>query len=117
MKKETYTIDASGRSIGRVATEVAVCLLGKKTPDLKKHLVKDMTVTVVNAGKLKITPKKMKEKIYTSYSGYPGGLKKRPMSLVINKKGVEELLKHAVRGMLPKNKLQDKRMMNLIVTE
>lgn len=116
MTKETYTIDASGRSIGRVASEVAVYLLGKKTPDLKKHLVKDMTVNVINAGKLKITPKKMRTKTYTSYSGYPGGLKKPTMALVMEKKGIEEVLKHAVRGMLPKNKLQDKRMMNITVT-
>lgn len=111
---ETYKIDASGGSIGRVATEAAVCLLGKKTPDFTKNIVKDVRVTIFNAGKLKISQKKRDEKFYKTYSGYPGGLKHRSMSQVIlNKGGIKKVLESAVLGMLPKNKLQSLRMKNL----
>ncbi len=115
--KETYTIDATGRAIGRVATEAALCLLGKRTPDFKKHLVKALNVKIINSGKLKISQKKMRDKVYKRYSGYPGGLKEKTLSLVIAKKGIAEALTHAVRGMLPKNKLQDRRMKNLVIVE
>lgn len=111
--KQTYKIDASGRSIGRVATQAAVCLLGKKTPDFTKNIVKDVNVTIFNAGKLKIPQKKREEKYYKTYSGYPGGLKKRSMAHTIENKGIKEVLERAVRGMLPKNRLQSLRMKNL----
>ncbi|MEK7115512.1 MAG: 50S ribosomal protein L13 [Patescibacteria group bacterium] len=115
--KEIYTIDASGRSLGRVATEAAVCLLGKKTPDFKKNIVKNLRVTIVNAGKLKITTKKRTEKYYKTYSGYPGGLKKRSMAHVIDNNGIKAVLEHAIRGMLPKNRLHALRMKNLVVEQ
>ncbi|MBX4215910.1 50S ribosomal protein L13 [Candidatus Parcubacteria bacterium] len=117
MNKETYTIDANGKAIGRVASEAALRLLGKTTPDFKRNEVKDLSVTIVNAGKIKIHPKKAKVKRYKTFSGYPDGLKERSMEQVIEKKGVKEVIYHAVRGMLPKNKLQDKRLRNLTITE
>lgn len=115
--KPVYTIDAEGRALGRVASEAAVYLLGKTTPDFQKNAVKSLSVKIVNAGKMKITQKKSKTKIYTTYTGYPGGLKQKTMEQVVAKKGVKEIIEHAVKGMLPKNRLQTERMKNLIVVE
>ncbi len=117
MTKETYTIDANGKAIGRVASEAALCLLGKSTPDFARHLVKDLSVTIVNAKKVKVSQKKMKVKRYKTYSGYPGGLKERSMEELIDRKGMKEVIYHAIKGMLPKNKLQEKRLQNLTIIE
>jgi len=117
MTKETYTIDANGKAIGRVATEAALRLLGKTTPDFKRNAVKELTVTITNASKVKVHPKKAKVKRYKTFSGYPGGLKERSLEEVAEKKGMKAVIYHAVKGMLPKNKLQDKRLRNLIITE
>lgn len=117
MAKETYTIDANGKSIGRIASEAAVCLLGKKTPSFKKNLVHDLEVNVVNASKIRVLGKKRTTMTYKRYSGYPSGLKEPNMEQVIAKKGYEEVIRHAVMGMLPKNTLRDKRMKLLKVTE
>ncbi|MEK7662463.1 MAG: 50S ribosomal protein L13 [Patescibacteria group bacterium] len=115
--KKIYTINAEGRAIGRVASEAAVALLGKKEPDFRKNIEAPVTVEIINAGKLKISSKKLRDKLYTSYSGYPGGLKKRTMKSVIERKGIKEAIIHAVWGMLPKNKLKERRIKNLNITE
>lgn len=112
-----HTIDAKDRSLGRVATEVAALLNAKDSVNFVKNRVADVSVKVVNASKMKVTGNKMKESVHKSYSGYPGGLKEMPLQYVVEKKGFSELLSHAVRGMLPKNKLQDIRMKNLTIEE
>ena len=112
-----HTIDATDRSLGRVATEVAALLNAKDSVNFVKNRVADVTVKVINASKIKVTGNKMKESVHKSYSGYPGGLKEMPLHYVVEKKGFSELLSHAVRGMLPKNKLQDIRMKNLTIEE
>ncbi len=112
-----HTIDAKDRSLGRVATEVAALLNAKDSVNFVKNRVADVSVKVVNASKMKVTGNKMKESVHKSYSGYPGGLKEMPLQYVVAKKGFSELLSHAVRGMLPKNKLQDIRMKNLTIEE
>jgi large subunit ribosomal protein L13 len=117
MTNTTHTIDASGRALGRVASEVAALLNAKDSIHFVKNRVADVTVKVVNASKIKVTGNKMKESVHKSFSGYPSGLKEMPLSYVVEKKGYSELIKHAVLGMLPKNKLQDIRMKNLEVTE
>lgn len=112
-----YTIDATDKVLGRLASEVAALLNAKNSTEFVKNRVSDTTVKVTNAGKIKVTGKKMKESVHKSFSGYPGGLKEMPLQYVVEKKGYTELLTHAVRGMLPKNKLQDIRMKNLVIEE
>ena len=112
-----HTIDAKDRSLGRVATEVAALLNAKDSVNFVKNRVADVSIKVINASKIKVTGNKMKESVHKSYSGYPGGLKEMPLQYVVAKKGFSELLSHAVRGMLPKNKLQDIRMKNLTIEE
>jgi large subunit ribosomal protein L13 len=105
-----YTIDATGKSLGRLASEVASILNAKNSIDFAKNRVADVKVLVTNASKVKVTGNKMKESVHKSYSGYPGGLKEMPLSYVSAKKGFGELIRHAVKGMLPKNRLQESLM-------
>ena len=115
MKK--YTIDATGKKIGRVASEAAVMLMGKNEPSFEKHTVADVEVVIENAGKITIDPRKMEGVQYAMYSGYPGGLRYDSLEKVLEKKGIQEVLRRAVNGMLPKNKLQPVMMKNLTVKE
>ncbi len=112
-----YTIDAQNKKIGRVASEVAKILMGKNTTGYKPNEVADAEVTITNASKADISAKKMDSKTYKAYSGYPGGLKYTSMPKKVAKKGYGELFKIAVKGMLPKNKLQSRMLKNLTVTE
>ena len=112
-----HIIDAENKKIGRVATEAAILLMGKNLSDFKRNVVPNVKVEIKNASKAAITDKKMQEKTYSRYSGFPGGLKKPTMKEVVGKKGYGELFKEAVSGMLPKNKLRQKMINNLIITE
>ena len=112
-----HTIDASNRPIGRVASEAALLLMGKDTPAFRKNTVADVTVTIENASKAKIGPKKMKEKVYLRHTGFPGGQRQRTLAEVIEKKGYGEVFEKAVYGMLPPNRLRSVLMKKLIVTE
>jgi len=112
-----YTIDATNKSLGRLASEVATILMGKNSPDFAPNVVSSNRVTVTNASKLKVDAKKMLEKTYTRYSGYPGGLKISTMEHVVSKKGFSEIVTMAVKGMLPDNKLKNEMMKHLTVTE
>jgi large subunit ribosomal protein L13 len=112
-----YTIDATGNKIGRVASQAAVILMGKNDPSFEKHTVAPVKLTIINAGKIIIDPRKMEEMQYAMYSGYPGGLRYDSLEKVIEKKGIQEVIKRAVNGMLPKNKLQPLMMKNLTVKE
>lgn len=112
-----YTIDATNKVLGRLASEVAALLNAKNNVNFVKNRVSDVTVKVINASKIKVTGNKMKESVHKSFSGFPGGLKEMPLTYVVAKKGYTEILTHAVRGMLPKNKLQDVRMKNLVIEE
>jgi large subunit ribosomal protein L13 len=117
MTTTTHTIDAAGRALGRVASEAAAILNAKNSIHFVKNRVADVSVKIVNASKLKVTGKKLDESVHKSYSGFPGGLKEMPLKYVAEKKGYKELVKHAVLGMLPKNRLQDIRIKNLTVEE
>ena len=112
-----YTIDAENKKIGRIATQAAVFLMGKNEKDFARNTIPDVIVEIKNTSKASVDPKKMKEKTYNQYSGYPGGLKQPTMKKVIEQKGYSEVFKKAVSGMLPKNKLRARMMNNLIITE
>jgi|SRR5690606_7999567 len=110
-----YTISAKGKKIGRLASEIAVLLQGKNEPDYAPNKVGSVAVKVTEIDGLDISEKKKEQKTYHSYSGYHGGDKAEPLSRVLEKKGPEEVLRRAVKGMLPKNKLQKLRLQNLII--
>jgi large subunit ribosomal protein L13 len=112
-----YTIDATNKSLGRLATEVASILMGKNSPDFARNAVPQHMVTVINASKIKVDPRKMLEKTYNSFSGYPGGLKQSTMAHVTEAKGFAEVVSLAIKGMLPQNKLKSDMMKHLTITE
>ncbi len=112
-----YTINAEGRTIGRVASEAAKILIGKNTPAFEKNKITGGQVTILNASKVKLSEKKLGAKTYARYSGYPGGLTQEKMAHVIGKKGYAEIFNLAIYGMLPSNKLRAKMMKNLTVSE
>ncbi len=112
-----HTIDAKGRTVGRVASEVAVLLMDKHLPQFARNKAGTTRVEIVNASSLSIAPGKMLQKRYKRYSGYPGGLTEESIPQVVAKKGYGELLRHAIYGMLPSNKLRGERMKHLTITE
>jgi len=114
---KNYTIDATSRTLGRVASEAASILLGKKSTEFVKYRVLPLHVTIENAKKLWLPERRIAGKEYTHYTGYPGGLRKTSMSDLIEKKGVSEVIRKAVDGMLPRNKLRNPRMKRLTITD
>lgn len=112
-----YTLDAQNKAVGRVATQAAVFLMGKNTPEYARNAIPQVVVEITNASKAKIFPARLLQKTYSRYSGYPGGLKQPTMAKVIEKKGYSEVFREAVSGMLPKNKLRARMLKNLKVTE
>ncbi len=111
-----HIIDAEGKKVGRVASEVAVLLMGKNLPEFTRNSIPEVSVEIVNTAKADITESKLSQKTYNHFSGYPGGLRQPTMEQVIEKKGHGELFKSAVSGMLPKNKLRQKMMNNLKIS-
>jgi len=117
MLMKEFTFDATDKKLGRLASEIAVILMGKNDPSYQPNKLAPHKVVVSNASKLAISPKKFDEKTYSKYSGYPGGLKHVSMERLIEKKGYEEILRKAIFGMLPGNKLRNEMMKNLTITE
>lgn len=113
----TYTIDAAGKSIGRIAAEAAKALMGKMRADYTPNKDAKIRVSVHNAGKIVLTEKKRVQKAYTSYSGYPGGLKRESLASLRGRKGNGEAIRRAVMRMLPRNTMRASRMKHLVVTE
>lgn len=111
----TYTIDATDRTIGRVASEAAHALLGKRSARYAKHRAHPITVVIENAGLLHLPARRTKGTVYTRYTGYPGGQRSMTMEEMIAKKGITEVVKKVVDGMIPRNRLRAPRMKNLIV--
>ncbi len=109
-----HLIDVRDRVLGRVATEIAQKLMGKYKPYFVRHLDCGDNVVVINATYVAVTGKKEKEKVYTRYSGYPGGLKEKALWQLRREKP-REVIRHAVYGMLPKNKLRDRLITRLWV--
>ncbi len=99
-----FVIDADDQVLGRLATQAAVLLRGKHKPQFTPHLDLGDHVIVINADKLRVTGRKTAQKSYTKYSGYPGGLRMHNYGRLMSTHP-ERILKHAVKGMLPKNRL------------
>lgn len=112
----THVIDATGKRLGKVATEAARVLLGKDSAHFAKNIVSTVTVTITGVSKLDITEKRG-ESIYQSYSGYPGGRKTETLNHLGARLGYSEAVRRTVAGMLPNNKLKKLRLKNLIITE
>lgn len=104
VERKWYVIDAEGKNLGRLASEVASILRGKRKPIYTPHVDTGDYVIIVNADKVAVTGKKMKQKVYKHHTGYPGGLKEITLEKLLDRKP-EEVLKHAVKGMLPKGRL------------
>ncbi len=107
VEKTWYLIDANGKVLGRLASEIAKILRGKNKVVFSPHVDTGDFVVVVNAEKVRLTGDKLKGKVYYHHSGYPGGLKAMVAEKLLAKKP-EELLRRAVKGMMPKNKLGNK---------
>jgi large subunit ribosomal protein L13 len=107
-------IDAKDQPMGRLATEIARVLQGKHKPDFSPEKEGTETVEVENIREMKLSGRKIQQKVYWRHTGYPGGIKNTPLKKIMeNNPG--EALKKAVMGMLPKNKLRDKRIKRLII--
>ncbi len=104
IKGEWYLVDADNRPLGRLACEVAAILRGKHRPEFSPHLDLGDSVVVVNAEKIYLSGKKRQQKTYWSYSGYQGGLKFRHIRDMLEKDPAF-VIRHAVKGMLPSNRL------------
>lgn len=104
IKRDWHLYDAKGKILGRLATEVANKLMGKGKVNYVPYLDNGDFVVVKNAKEVKVTGKKVEQKMYYRHSGYPGGFKEENFENLINRKP-EEVLRHAVKGMLPKNRL------------
>lgn len=108
----THTIDATNQSIGRLASKIALILRGKMTPHYKPNVMPQEKVIVENIKKVKFTGKKLDQKVYYHYSGYPGGMKARKLNEMFEK-NPGNVLWMAVNRMLAKNRLRSKIMKNL----
>ena len=114
IKRDWYLINLEGKILGRAASEVARLLQGKHKTNYTSNLDMGDNVVIINAGKVVITGKKAKQKQYTFYSGYPGGLRETNYERLL-KKNPDALIRHAITGMLPKNKLRKRRLARLFV--
>lgn len=112
--RKWYEIDISKEPLGRIVPRIVHLLQGKNKTTYTPHLDSGEYVVVINAEKVTVTGAKSDNKVYTYYSGYPGGLKELSFKTLLQKKP-EEIVRHAVSGMLPKNKLRDKRMSRLFI--
>lgn len=104
IQRQKHTIDATGRILGRLATEAATLLMGKKNPKFVPYLDTGDIVIVTNASKVKVSGKKATQKTYTRHSGFPGGLKVETFDKLMQRRP-EYIIEHAIKGMLPHNKL------------
>jgi large subunit ribosomal protein L13 len=110
--REWYLVDADGQTLGRLATVIADTLRGKRKPQYTPHVDTGDFVVVVNAEKIAVTGNKLDQKMYYRHSGYPGGLKQRSLREQLERRPTE-VLRKAVKGMLPKNRLAAKQLTKL----
>lgn len=104
IKRDWHIIDAKGKILGKLATEAAQLLMGKNKPIFSRHLDTGDFVVVINAEKVSVSGNKEKQKLYRRHSGYPGSLKSVTLEEML-KTNPERVIEHAVKGMLPKNRL------------
>ena len=114
IERKWHFFDAKDQVLGRLATQIAELLMGKSKPYFVRNLDCGDYVVVVNVKDIKVTGKKEEKKEYTRYSGYPGGLKKETLRHLRERKP-EDIIKHAVSGMLPHNRLHDKMLKRMFV--
>src|SRR3984957_14579220 len=107
-------VDANGQTLGRLSTQIADALRGKRKPTYTPHIDTGDFVIVINAEKIAVTGKKLTEKRYYRHSGYPGGLKSRTLSEMLERRP-EDVIRIAVKGMLPRNRLARKQITKLKV--
>jgi large subunit ribosomal protein L13 len=103
-QRDWYVVDAEGKTLGRLATQIANVLRGKTKPEFTPHCDTGDFVVVINAEKVTVTGNKMDQKRYWRHSGYPGGIRSRTLREMLDRQP-EEVLRKAVKGMLPRNKL------------
>ena len=114
--KEWVVVDADGQSLGRIASKVAKLLRGKYKPNFTPHVDCGDNVIIINADKVVLTGNKWTDRIYLSYTGYPGGQREMtPEKLLKKERGSYRLFRKVVKGMLPKNRLGDQIITNLYV--
>ncbi len=104
IQRKYYLVDAEKKILGRLAVKVALLLSGKRKTDYTPHVDNGDFVVIINAGKIAVTGNKLQQKTYTHYTGYPSGLKVKNLETVLKTRPTE-VIRHAVKGMLPKNKL------------
>jgi large subunit ribosomal protein L13 len=112
VQQRWFLVDAEGRTLGRLATQIADTLRGKTKPEYTPHVDTGDFVVVVNAEKIQVTGKKLDDKIYYRHSGYPGGLKQRTLREQLDRRPTE-VLRAAVKGMMPRNKLARRQITKL----
>jgi large subunit ribosomal protein L13 len=112
IKRDWHIIDASDKVLGRLTTQIAGLLIGKHKPMFSRHLDTGDYVVVINAEKVRVTGDKVKQKMYYRHSGYPGGLKSMNLERMLETHPTR-VIEYAVKGMLPKNRLQAQRMKRL----
>src|SRR5256885_9961341 len=113
-QRDWYVVDAQGRTLGRLATQIAEALRGKRKPEYTPHCDTGDFVVVVNAGKIAVTGNKLDDKLYHRHSGYPGGLRSRPLRDELERRPTE-VIRKAVKGMLPRNRLARQQLTKLKV--
>jgi large subunit ribosomal protein L13 len=116
-KVDDIIIDAGGKTLGRVAGEIAHILMGKNKVSFERNVYSGSPVKVINASKIRITPAKLENISHNRYSGYPGGLRVTKAKETVEKKGFKELIRLSVHHMLPGNKLRREMLKNLKIEE
>ncbi len=109
-----HVVDAEGQTLGRLATQIADVLRGKRKPDYTPHCDTGDFVVVINAAKITVTGNKLNDKRYYRHSGYPGGLRSRTLQEMLQRRP-EEVIRKAVKGMLPRNRLARQQLVKLKV--
>ena len=109
-----YVVDAEGKTLGRLATQIAETLRGKGKPEYTPHVDTGDFIVVVNAEKIHVTGNKLEQKTYWRHSGYPGGIKSRSLAEMLERRP-EEVIRKAVKGMLPRNRLARQQLTKLKV--
>jgi large subunit ribosomal protein L13 len=113
-QRDWYVVDAEGQTLGRLATRIADALRGKRKPAYTPHVDTGDFVVVVNAEKIRVTGNKLEQKRYWRHSGYPGGIKSRSLAEMLDRRP-EEVIRKAVKGMLPRNRLARRQLTKLKV--
>ena len=113
-QRDWYVVDAEGKTLGRLATQIADTLRGKRKPEYTPHCDTGDFVVVVNAEKIAVTGNKRENKVYYRHSGHPGGIRSRTLGEMLERRP-EEVIRKAVQGMLPRNRLARQQLRKLKV--